>query len=50
MQKFAKVFASKLPIIVFICPEALSINDGCRRAIAMMLAGLKSTSARIGMF
>jgi hypothetical protein len=48
MQEFAKTFASELPIIVFVCPGKLSINDGCHRAVAMMLAGCKSTLAWVG--
>jgi hypothetical protein len=48
MQKFAKIFASELPIIVFVCPGKLSINDGCHRAVVMMLAGCTSTLAWVG--
>ncbi len=49
MQKFGELFALQLPIIVSVLnPSTRMIDDGSHRAIAMFLAGLKSTLAWIG--
>lgn len=49
MQKFSEVFAARLPIIVFVVgPSKFAIDDGCHRAVAIALAGAKSSSAWIG--
>ena len=49
MQKFAKFFSSRLPLIVFVVgPSTFAIDDGCHRAVAMALAGVTSSIAWIG--
>jgi hypothetical protein len=49
MQKFAKSFSSRLPLIVFVVgPSRFAVDDGCNRAVAMVLAGVTSSTAWIG--
>ena len=49
MQKFGDIFSSRLPIIVFRVGPRVMIDDGSHRAVAMALAGLKSSVAWIGL-
>src|SRR5215813_666374 len=49
MQKFGDIFSSRLPIIVFPVGPTVKIDDGAHRAVAMALAGLKSSVAWIGL-
>jgi len=49
MRKFAKLFSLQLPLIVFVVsPSTFAIDDGCHRAVAMVLAGVTSSTAWIG--
>lgn len=48
MIAFAKVYAERLPLILFRDGEGLRINDGNHRAIAMFLAGIRTAPAWVG--
>jgi hypothetical protein len=47
MARFGDLFSARLPIIVFVGPSTLMVDDGSHRAVAMALAGLRSASAWI---